>query len=747
MDSPSVIDDFMPTFYVGQHESKRVLPVSNQVVRQAQDCNYDMLTTPITTPNFHSRILILHADHLEKSKTTIGSIVPPPIISALSVVDTSLSPGDTITHLLGVISPWIDLCSPDPLIYEISRQVLELEVAYAAFCGFGNVIIQGPKLHHGKIHGDGLMQYAFAIQEALGASNYLQVEIKLPMADHFPVDKDNAADSLAYRAREEYVGVTEGGTSKKTELYGTWDAWNIIRTVSLSLPRHLPPWSIQSRWHSEPLRILCLDSRAFFKNENYHQPVLSKVQQALISRYMRIRNPPWILLCDIGPIPGLDIQGENSSKADGLSIQSSLYDKESSPTPAQAAQSEYKNRKKRRDDPTPHLSYIRHLQKKQPPRTILERFGTGYQDYLQAPLQPLTDNLESITYEVFEKDPVKYDSYEKAIAQALRDWVEQKKSVSGPGGRLVVAVVGAGRGPLVTRALQTSQTVGVEIELWAVEKNPNAFILLQKHNEEDWDNRVNLVMSDMRSWKGPLREPVPQPSKFNSNHSQLDFEDLYSAAETFHDPMGMSSTSTPPITSQTPIYTPIDILISELLGSFGDNELSPECLDGILPLLNPTHGISIPASYTAYLTPIAAPKLHADIAARSTNDPTAPNTPYVVMLHAIDYLSTTDPTVPSSELDAAPVPTVIPAWSFSHGPSPPSPVSDLNAHNKRHARLTFRTRDRGVCHGLAGYFETILYPGIELSTNPLTMKVKSDGMMSWFPIFFPLKVRMISMLV
>lgn len=25
---------------------------------------------------------------------------------------------------------------------------------------------------------------------------------------------------------------------------------------------------------------------------------------------------------------------------------------------------------------------------------------------------------------------------------------------------------------------------------------------------------------------------------------------------------------------------PVDIVVSELLGSFGDNELSPECLDG-----------------------------------------------------------------------------------------------------------------------------------------------------------------------
>lgn len=459
---------------------------------------------------------------------------------------------------------------------------------------------------------------------------------------------------------------------------------------------------------------------------------------------MRTRNPPWILLCDIGPLLRLDNLDAIFPKPDGLSAQSSLYETEPSPTPAQAAQSEYKNRKKRKDDPTPHLSYIRHLQKKQPPRTILERFGAGYQDYLQAPLQPLTDNLESITYEVFEKDPVKYDSYEKAIAQALSDWAEQGKPASGPSGRLVVAVVGAGRGPLVTRALQASQAVGVEIELWAVEKNPNAYVLLQRHNEEDWHNQVNLVKSDMRSWKGPLRRAVPQTSNVINNQSQPDSEDLYSTDETFHDPMRISSASTPPITSQSPVYAPIDILISELLGSFGDNELSPECLDGILPLLNPTHGISIPTSYTAYLTPIAAPKLHADITTRSTNDPTAPNTPYVVMLHAVDYLSTTvsstDSITNSSESDATPSPNVIPAWSFSHGPSPPRPASDLNAHNKRYARLTFRTRDRGVCHGLAGYFEAVLYPGVELSTNPLTMEAKSAGMMSWFPVFFPLKV-------
>lgn len=32
-----------------------------------------------------------------------------------------------------------------------------------------------------------------------------------------------------------------------------------------------------------------------------------------------------------------------------------------------------------------------------------------------------------------------------------------------------------------------------------------------------------------------------------------------------------------------------DILVSELLGSFGDNELSPECLDGAMRFLKRTY--------------------------------------------------------------------------------------------------------------------------------------------------------------
>ena len=412
----------------------------------------------------------------------------------------------------------------------------------------------------------------------------------------------------------------------------------------------------------------------------------------------------------------------------------------SAPSSAEASQIWRQDSKRSKNlGPNPHLVYLRKLQQKQPPKTITQRFCAGYQDYLQSPLQPLSDNLESITYEVFEKDPVKYDLYYQAIAQALIDWRDQGKPASGPNGRVVVAVVGAGRGPLVTRALRASESENVPIDMWAVEKNPNAFVLLQRHNEEAWDNRVKLVNSDMRSWKGPLRNVATQPSGYTGRWPPLRDEDGNPI-------ISQDQTSTAaPTAAQTSEHGPIDILISELLGSFADNELSPECLDGILPLLNRTHGISIPASYTAYLTPIAAPKLHADILARTGTDKEAPNTPYVVMLHAIDYLSAPSrpnpiPSTPGHSSIPITVPNILPAWSFSHGPMEPLPASSENTHNTRQARLNFNLRDRAVCHGLAGYFEATLYPGIELSTNPLNMDEKSPEMMSWFPIFFPLKV-------
>ena len=55
-------------------------------------------------------------------------------------------------------------------------------------------------------------------------------------------------------------------------------------------------------------------------------------------------------------------------------------------------------------------------------------------------------------------------------------------------------------------------------------------------------------------------------------------------------------------------------------GSWGDNELSPECLDGAAGLLKPG-GISIPCQYNSYVAPISSPRLWAAAKAASSVSP------------------------------------------------------------------------------------------------------------------------------
>lgn len=45
---------------------------------------------------------------------------------------------------------------------------------------------------------------------------------------------------------------------------------------------------------------------------------------------------------------------------------------------------------------------------------------------LEIPLQPLFDNLDTYTYEIFETDPVKYKLYQEAIQQAFLDRVKEE---------------------------------------------------------------------------------------------------------------------------------------------------------------------------------------------------------------------------------------------------------------------------------------------------------------------------------
>lgn len=73
-------------------------------------------------------------------------------------------------------------------------------------------------------------------------------------------------------------------------------------------------------------------------------------------------------------------------------------------------------------------------------------------------------------------------------------------------------------------------------------------------------------------------------------------------------------------------------------------------------------------------------------------------------------------------------------FSFHH-PAPRGP----NHTNSRYMKLSFQIDPElgATCmHGFGGYFDTVLYDDVMLSTHP---DWHTPGMFSWFPIFFPLK--------
>lgn len=163
----------------------------------------------------------------------------------------------------------------------------------------------------------------------------------------------------------------------------------------------------------------------------------------------------------------------------------------------------------------------------------------------------------------------------------------------------------------------------------------------------------------------------------------------------------------------------VDILVSELLGSFGDNELSPECLDGAQRHLKPD-GISIPCQSTSYLNPVMAPKLMAAIReVRGHMRRCKPNTyekqaesPYVVYLKNVYHI--TQP---------------LPVFTFDH------PNKDSVIDNSRFIKMEFDVETDCVLTGFAGYFDTVLYRDIKLSIHP---KEHTRGLISWFSLYFPL---------
>ena len=260
-------------------------------------------------------------------------------------------------------------------------------------------------------------------------------------------------------------------------------------------------------------------------------------------------------------------------------------------------------------------------------------------------------NLESATYEIFEKDPVKYNLYENAVYQAL---IENPTFTT-------IMVVGAGRGPIVKASLRASKRASRRTLIYALDKNPNAIVTLYNLLRTEWANEnVQVIESDMRYWN-------PEEKA--------------------------------------------DIIVSELLGSFGDNELEPECLEGARKLLKPS-GISIPCAAINYIAPVSTQR-------NWTNAVTTHNsgeTPYVCM--------------PSNAFITN---NTVKCFEFRY----PSESTD----HRRYVKADFNMQVPCTIHGFVGYFESVLYKEVLMSIHPPT---HSKDLHSWFPMYFPIKSPMFS---
>lgn len=292
---------------------------------------------------------------------------------------------------------------------------------------------------------------------------------------------------------------------------------------------------------------------------------------------------------------------------------------------------------------------------------MCENDNSGFEDNLRFPLQPMKDDLDTSTYEVFERDPAKYQLYQNAIEAAVLDKVPDDEIDTKT---LIVMIVGAGRGPLVRATINVRIRTKRKIKIIVVEKNQNAIVTLSSMMQHYWkEDDITLISQDMRLMK--LEEKA-------------------------------------------------DIIVSELLGSFGDNELSPECLDGAQQHLKPD-GISIPCDSVTYLRPVMTMRNLQQVLSKNRNLVKEKSLYHpLIEVNWLVFLSSVYYIDQPKEL-----------WRFDH------PNLSEVIDNQRNSKLNFTSKIDSVLHGFAGYFTSKLYKDIEISILPSS---HTQGIQCYFSV-------------
>lgn len=183
---------------------------------------------------------------------------------------------------------------------------------------------------------------------------------------------------------EEVVEYNHRDDDCKIERTSTWSWWNKFRSyadfdwkirLALVLSADAPSAEELRRWLGEPVEILIIPSSIFIMNKmNY--PVLTKAHQEVVTAFIN-HNVNFAIRPSIN---------DNNSRF--------------------------------------YSDYVAHL--------ITNNYRSdpmrSFHDYLETPLQPLYENLDTYTYEVFENDPIKYQLYQDAIEAAILDRVPLEKS-------------------------------------------------------------------------------------------------------------------------------------------------------------------------------------------------------------------------------------------------------------------------------------------------------------------------------
>lgn len=194
----------------------------------------NFVTTPITNSHFRERVFKLVSDHLEllRQNGEAGSSIvtasrAEPILPPLTPDDTSLFPPASVSTYTTCVSPWIDLCSTDPFIASISRQVLNLELNYANFCGARTVVITGPSRDASRDGGNqGLAQYSRAVLEALKIGSCM-----LTIVIHMPMYREPLGNQDTRTLASLCPQGSPQASAKEVDLFGAWESWHHVRSV------------------------------------------------------------------------------------------------------------------------------------------------------------------------------------------------------------------------------------------------------------------------------------------------------------------------------------------------------------------------------------------------------------------------------------------------------------------------------------------------------------------------------------